>query len=80
MWGEIRKRRFQSIGLMIPFGIDGQKTGKIEYPVVPAPVRQLEDQMGEILELVKWCKEKREKTGQAPRDSGEETGSVSFGG
>jgi hypothetical protein len=35
---------------------------------VSAPVRQLEDLVGEILKLVKWSKEEREK-GQASEDS-----------
>jgi hypothetical protein len=44
-------------------------------------VRQLEDQAGPILELLKWWKEERLKMGAGIRDSlREETSDVSSGG
>jgi len=42
--------------------------GKVEY-LPPQPlVEALEDQVGQILELVKMWREKNEKSGQASRD------------
>ncbi len=43
--------------------------GKVEYLLQQPPIRQLEDQVGQVLELVKLWREEKEKTGQSSRDS-----------
>jgi hypothetical protein len=52
--------------------------GKVECLLVPAPIRQLEDQVREIMKLMKRCKE---EIGASVEDfSSEEAGSISFSG
>jgi hypothetical protein len=48
--------RLDSIMFLVRFDVED---GKVKYLLQQVPVRQLENQVGEILELVKWCKEER---------------------
>jgi hypothetical protein len=52
---------------------------ELEYPLHQSPLRQLEDQTGEIMELLKWWKEEREDGAGVEGFSGEEVGNTSFG-
>jgi hypothetical protein len=45
------------------------KDGKVEYFLMPATVRPLDDQTGEILKLIKLWREGKEKSGQPSRNS-----------
>jgi hypothetical protein len=44
-----------------------EKGRNVEYLLPPVPIRQLEDQVGEITELLKWCKEEMGTIGQVSR-------------
>jgi hypothetical protein len=69
------------VQLLIALGHRRAEDGKAKAHLLPIMVRQLEDQAGPILELLKWWKEERLKMGAGIRDSlREETGDVSSGG
>ncbi len=54
--------------------------GKVEYLLVPATVRQLEDQAGDILETVEAVEGGEREEAGVGRFSSEETGSTFYGG
>jgi hypothetical protein len=78
MWEKIRKTRLRNIRFMIPFGIDAQR--KPEYLLVLAPVRQLEDQTGDLGTGEVVYGGEREDSAGVGGLSGEEMGGVSFEG
>lgn len=78
MLADIRTWRPWKFGFMIAFDIDTQQMGA---RAIQQQIRPLENQVREILEPVKRCKEEREKNSVGVRGlSCEETGSAFFGG